>query len=69
MSGLALIGPARVNAVVQSERNFQIFFLIAIVIAEEKTEAAVLILEPPFKSACNALTGIVQRLQRQALRL
>ena len=69
MSWLALVGSAGIDPVIRPDRDIQLLFLIAIVIAEEKTEAAVLILEPPFKSACNALTGIVQRLQRQALRL
>jgi len=68
MRGLALIRPAGFNAVIRSDWNLQVLFLIAIVIAEEKIEAAVLILEPALKSGGNALTRIVPRLSRQALR-
>jgi hypothetical protein len=68
VSGLALIRAAGLNAVIRSDWNLQVLFLIAIVIAEEKIEAAILILEPAFKSAGNALARIVPRLSGQALR-
>jgi hypothetical protein len=68
MSWLALVRTVGLNPVVRSDWNLQVLFLIAIVIAEEKIEAAVLILEPALKSAGNALARIVPRLSRQALR-
>ena len=68
MSGLSLIGAAWVHVVIRSYRNFQILFLVAIVIAEEQAESAILVFEPSFKSARNALAGIVPRLGRQTLR-
>src|SRR5690242_18093195 len=67
MRGLSLIGTAGIHVVIRSYRNFQVLFLVPIVVAKEEAEGAVLVLEPSFKRARNALPGIVQRLQRQAL--
>src|SRR5438445_686522 len=47
----------------------QIFFPIAIVIAQQNAVGTVLVWEPTLESGGNALTSVVPRPQRQALRL
>ena len=68
MRGLALIRPPGLDPVIGSRRNLQLLLQIAVVVAEQETETAIGVREPPFKGARDTLPEVVGGLEGQLLR-
>src|ERR1700733_7150466 len=68
MGRLTLVGTARIDSVVRSDRDIDFLLRIAVEIAKKQVEASVRVLEPAFEGASNAGAGFVHRLERQRLR-
>src|SRR5882762_5637502 len=65
MRRLALVGPTRLNLVIRTNRDVQLFLQIPIEIPKKNTETAVRILEPTLIGGRHVLTRLVQRLHGQ----
>src|ERR1700687_118885 len=65
MRRLALVGPTRVNSVIRTNRDVQLFLQIPIEIPKKNTGTAVRILEPALIGGRYVLTRLVQRLHGQ----
>src|SRR5713101_5165836 len=63
--GLALVGTSRLDAVIRTNGDVELFFQIAIEVADQEAEAAVGSLEPALECAGDALAGVVRGLEGQ----
>ena len=63
MRRLSVIGPAGLNLIVRTQRNFQRLLGVSVEVANQHAETTVGILEPPFERACNALSGFESGLE------
>src|SRR5206468_4666996 len=62
---LTLIGPARLDAVVRTDRDVENLFLVSIEVTDEQREAAVRIRIPSFERTGDALAGVLCWFERK----
>ncbi len=67
MRRLAVIGTARLDPIVRPDRDVDRIGLVAVVVAEQQDERAVLVRTPALERWKDRLTGGAERLERQRL--
>ena len=69
MCRLPVVGPARLDAVVRTDRNVDHLLEIAIEVADEEADAAVGFVEPAFERARHRFARVPVRTERERRRL
>ena len=67
MRRLAQVGATRFDPVGRTDRNIQFLGRVAIQVSDEKTAAAIVVVEPALECAGDARTELLARLARQSL--